>query len=117
MARIVSIQVPLLNEGTEVSRPADAEWLGGDRYRIKGDVPTDEVWAFQPGTVVIVKKEKGHLRAVEDEGGDEEFWAEHDPYGDRFSKAVPLWGCLVVLAVISIAVAVLWRAVATSTDF
>ena len=24
------------------------------------------------------------------------FWLEHDPYGDRFSKPIPWWGCLVI---------------------
>jgi hypothetical protein len=26
---------------------------------------------------------------------DEEFWAENDPYGDRFAKRLPWWGCLI----------------------
>lgn len=28
---------------------------------------------------------------------DREFWTEHDPFGDRFGKAIPLWGCITVL--------------------
>ena len=29
----------------------------------------------------------------------EAFWAEHDPYGDRFGSRIPLWGCLALIAV------------------
>jgi hypothetical protein len=31
---------------------------------------------------------------------DDEFWAENDPYGDRFSKAIPWWGCLLLVAAV-----------------
>jgi hypothetical protein len=34
---------------------------------------------------------------------DEEFWAENDPFGDRFSKRVPWWGCLVAAAALGLA--------------
>lgn len=76
----------------------NAEWLGGDRYRVGGDVPPNEEWAFAPGTIVIARREKGVIRAVEEEGGDAEFWAEHDPYGDRFGTAIRKWGCAAALA-------------------
>lgn len=47
---------------------------------------------------------------------EEEFLNEVDPYGDRFGTSIPLWGCLIGLAVFAIIVAVIWHAVATSTD-
>lgn len=25
---------------------------------------------------------------------ERDFWQEHDPYGDRFGKRIPLWGCV-----------------------
>ena len=25
---------------------------------------------------------------------DSEFWQEHDPFGDRFAKRIPQWGCM-----------------------
>jgi hypothetical protein len=34
---------------------------------------------------------------------DEEFWAEHDPFGDRYSKQVPLRGCLVAAIALALA--------------
>jgi hypothetical protein len=32
---------------------------------------------------------------------EREFWAENDPYGERFSKRVPVWGCVAILALIA----------------
>jgi hypothetical protein len=37
------------------------------------------------------------LKAVE----EEEFFAENDPYGDRFGTSIPWWGCLVALAAVA----------------
>jgi type VI protein secretion system component VasF len=34
---------------------------------------------------------------------DEEFWAEHDPFGDRFSRRVPWWVALVAAATLALA--------------
>jgi hypothetical protein len=48
----MKVFVALLNEGTEVWRPVDAEHLGGDLYRLLGLVPDDESWQFQPGDTV-----------------------------------------------------------------
>lgn len=109
MPRSVTIFVPLLEEGTDVARPVEAEHLGGNRYRILGEVPTDELWAFQPGMTVICQKRNGVVQAVEDEGGDEAFWAEHDRYGDRSATRVPWWGCLLGLAIIGLAIAAIVR--------
>lgn len=69
MDRTVVIYVPLLDEGTNVWRPVRADWLGGDRYRIHGNVPDDEEWAFKPGTVAICKTD-GYLKAVAAAGDD-----------------------------------------------
>ena len=32
---------------------------------------------------------------------DRRFWAEHDPFGDRFGKAIPLWGCMIALGALA----------------
>ena len=109
MTRLVEILIPLLNEGTQVSRPVDAEWLGGDRYRVLGDAPPDEEWAFGSGSVVIARKENSLIRAIEEEGGDEEFWAEHDPYGDRFGTPIRKWGCAAALAAVVLGCYALYR--------
>jgi len=49
------IYIPLLEEGTNVWRPASAERLDEDTFRILGPVPEDELWAFGPGENVVVK--------------------------------------------------------------
>lgn len=47
-----TIQMPLLNEGTDVWRPVEATQLSTDTYRVEGEMPADEEWAFAPGSVV-----------------------------------------------------------------
>ncbi len=51
---LTTIYIYLLNEGTDVWRPVEAERLADNRYRIvtpNGD-PEDEHWQFLTGTVV-----------------------------------------------------------------
>ena len=60
-----TIFVPLLNEGTPVWRPAKGEPLGNGRYRLYGEVPDDEEWAFAPGAIVVVDE---GLRVVAEDG-------------------------------------------------
>jgi hypothetical protein len=48
------ILMPLLNEGTPVWRPVEADALGDGCYRITGQAPDDEEWAFPRGALVIV---------------------------------------------------------------
>jgi len=48
----VTVFVALLDEGTEVWRPAQAERIDAAHFRLLGPVPDDEVWAFSPGTIV-----------------------------------------------------------------
>ncbi len=55
MTEVVTIYMPLLDEGTNVWRPVTAECLGQGTYRIIGPQPHDEKWAFAPGTVVAGK--------------------------------------------------------------
>ena len=43
------------------------------------------------------------------EAKDHAFWEEHDPFGDRFSKAFPLWGCALLLAALTGALYLLLR--------
>lgn len=53
-----TIYVYLLDEGTDVWRPVEAEHLSEDRYRIitKNNAPEDEHWQFQTGAVVRCEK-------------------------------------------------------------
>jgi hypothetical protein len=46
------IHIALLEEGTKVWRPVQAEHLGNDLFRVLGIVPSGEAWQFQPGEVV-----------------------------------------------------------------
>lgn len=49
-----TIYVYLLDEGTDVWRPVEAEELGNNRYRIisKNNKPEDEKWEFMTGDIV-----------------------------------------------------------------
>jgi hypothetical protein len=58
MVNVCTVYVGLLDEGLSVSRPVEAEHVGGDSYRLLGRVPDGEKWQFQPGDVVICKKQK-----------------------------------------------------------
>lgn len=49
------IYMPLLNEGVNVWRPVEATGLSADTYRVEGEVPDGEEWAFDPGTIVRCK--------------------------------------------------------------
>jgi hypothetical protein len=51
MSKVV-IFMPLLGEGTDVWRPVEAEQLPDGRYRLLGEVPEGETWAFAPGSTV-----------------------------------------------------------------
>jgi hypothetical protein len=50
-----TIYVELMEEGTPCWRPVDAEYLGNEIYRIVGQKPEDEIWAFSAGDVVKCK--------------------------------------------------------------
>ena len=49
---MATIYMPLPNEGVDVWRPVEATHIAADTYRVEGNVPDDEEWAFAPGTVV-----------------------------------------------------------------
>lgn len=49
---MATIYMPLMNEGTDVWRPVEATHLLADAFRVEGEMPHDEEWAFAPGTVV-----------------------------------------------------------------
>ena len=55
---MTQIHVPLLDEGTDVWRPASAEHIKEDVYRITGKVPEDEQWKFSPGQLVRCRQQK-----------------------------------------------------------
>ena len=54
---VTTIYVSLLGEGTPVWRPAQAEHLSEDVYRITGEVPAEEQWQFQPGELVRTREQ------------------------------------------------------------
>jgi len=51
------IYMPLLNEGVDVWRPVEATRLSADTYRVEGEIPDDEEWAFAPGVVVRCQRQ------------------------------------------------------------
>jgi hypothetical protein len=52
MDDLVTIYMPLLNEGTDVWRPATARRQKDGSYLVVGPVPEDEEWMFLPGSRV-----------------------------------------------------------------
>jgi hypothetical protein len=52
---MVTMQMPLLNEGTDVWRPVKVTPLEGAVYRVEGPQADDEEWEFEPGTLIEVK--------------------------------------------------------------
>jgi hypothetical protein len=64
---MITMQMPLLNEGTDVWRPVEVTPLAGAVYRVEGPQPDDETWEFEPGTLVECKWKKfsdGELKLV-----------------------------------------------------
>ncbi len=57
-ASLVTVMVPLLDEGVDVWRPVHAEVLPDGRYRIvtENSDPEDERWAFRTGEVVLCQE-------------------------------------------------------------
>jgi hypothetical protein len=55
---MIQIHIPLLNEGTDVWRPASAEYIRENVYRIAGKAPEDEQWKFSPGQLVRCRQQK-----------------------------------------------------------
>ncbi len=53
-----TIYVPLLEEGTNVWRPVSAEPSLDGSFRIMGDMPEDEKWAYGPGQKVVVRQHR-----------------------------------------------------------
>jgi hypothetical protein len=50
------IYIPVLGEGTSVWRPVAAERLHDGAFRVLGNMPDDEEWAFKPGELVDVRQ-------------------------------------------------------------
>jgi hypothetical protein len=53
----VEIFVELMNEGTKVWRPVQAEHLRDNVYKIlPQEIPEDEQWKFSPGSRVVCER-------------------------------------------------------------
>jgi len=60
-----TVHVRLLDEGTDVGRPAPARALGGDVYQLsRVPVPRDERSEFAPGSSVQTKQSSAGVIAV-----------------------------------------------------
>jgi len=55
MINAATVYVALLDEGVDVWRPVQAEYLGADLYRLTGAPPDDEAWPFAIGDVVRLR--------------------------------------------------------------
>ena len=42
-------------------------------------------------------------------GVESDFWQKHDPYGDRFAKRIPLWGCIAFVVTVAAALYFVFR--------
>jgi hypothetical protein len=51
--------VALLDEGTPCWRPTEADHISDDIYSLRGPIPDNEVWEFQPGENVRCAVRKG----------------------------------------------------------
>ena len=61
------VHVALLDEGTPCWRPAEADHIRDDIYRLRGPIPEDEVWEFQPGEDVrCAVRKSGTMQNNED---------------------------------------------------
>ena len=63
---VCQIYVYLEDEGTNVWRPVDAEYLGGNKYKIISSNPNgeDEKWQFQEGDIVGCEAKLDRIVAV-----------------------------------------------------
>lgn len=66
----VALYVPRLDDTDALPRPTRAVWLGGNLYRILSETPPGEVWAYEPGSVVVAERKGGLLRAIDAGDGD-----------------------------------------------
>jgi len=55
---MTQIYVPLLDEGTDVWRPASAEHIRDDVYRITSEPSEDEYWKFSAWQLVRCRQQK-----------------------------------------------------------
>jgi len=46
MSERTEVYIALLDEGTDVWRPVDAEHVRDDEYMLRGAIPEGEVWEF-----------------------------------------------------------------------
>jgi len=68
-SNIRNIYVPLLDEGTDVTRPTRGVSIRGELYKVlatENYAPEDEHWAFPPGSIVrcVLKELDGEISLV-----------------------------------------------------
>jgi len=52
---MITTDMPLLNEGTDVWVQAAVEDIGRGHYRVLGPMPEAQHWRFSPGTIVQLR--------------------------------------------------------------
>jgi hypothetical protein len=71
-------------------------WPGGQSFASHGILDLAVFDASTRPDLGAAEFEMLWRKAVE----EEEFFAENDPYGDRFGTSIPCWGCLGALAAV-----------------
>ncbi len=64
---ILTIYIPLLNEGTTVVRPSQGVKLGENTYKVlptQSYDPNDEAWQFPPGSIVACASETRNRQEI-----------------------------------------------------
>jgi hypothetical protein len=90
---MVTMYMPLLNEGTDARRPVEVTPLYGGVYQVEGPMPADEEWEFAPGTVVDCKWKRF---------GDERRLIATGPAFESAKRRLSRWAIVVGLVIISL---------------
>lgn len=80
-------------------------WPGGESLAPHSLLSSAVVDASTPTSMESEQFDTLWREAIE----EEEFFAEHDPFGERFGTTVPWWGCLITTLVVGLVVYGLYR--------
>lgn len=80
-------------------------WPGGESFAERGIL---DLAVFDRSTTSDISEDEFE-RFWTEAINDERFFAEVDPYGDRFGTRMPLWGCLLFFSVVAVALYLIFR--------
>lgn len=98
VAELDELGVPQRELGYDDLGRLSHRWPEGESLASRGIL---DVATFVSGPSSISPTDFGALwqQAIKEEG----FFAENDPFGDRFASKMPWWGCLAPLVILAIA--------------